>query len=260
MDRNWVFDEPFAQDYTKARQAVIGGFLTAVKEPMSLVSALDVGCGVGYFSKFLSDLGFQVVAVDGRDENAAEGQRRYPEVKFLSRNVEDPDFADLGIFDLVLCVGLVYHLENPFRVIRSLYSLTGKILIVEALCAPGTKPGLQLVDEGLGADQSLNCVAFYPTEACLVKMLYRVGFPFVYGFRRLPGRRFFHPSLRRRKERTILVASKNALTAAEVRLLPDVRGSWEILWTLRERLRKRLDRLRNVLHRGTPILAKAGRS
>jgi SAM-dependent methyltransferase len=225
VDRNWVFDEPFAQDYTKERQAVIGDFLTAVKEPMRLISALDVGCGVGYFSKFLSDLGFRVVAVDGRDENAAEGQRRYPEVKFLARNVEHPDLPDLGIFDLVLCVGLVYHLENPFRAIRSLYALTGKILIVEALCAHGTKPLLQLVDEVSGADQSLNNVAFYPTEACLAKMLYRAGFRFVYRFRRLPGHRLFLASLWPRKKRTILVASKDALTVTEVKLLPDIRGS-----------------------------------
>jgi SAM-dependent methyltransferase len=247
LENNWVFDRAFAQDYTEARQYVIRRFLTEVKEPMKLQSALDVGCGVGYFAKFLSDLGFNVVAVDGREENTAEGKRRYPDISFLTRNAEDPALSDIGTFDFVLCVGLIYHLENPFRAIRSLHSLTGTLLVIEAMCAPGAAPSLQLVDELRGEDQGLNYVAFYPSESCLVKMLYRAGFPYVYGFQSLPDHSLFHASLWRRKERTMLVASKSALSVAELKLLPDVSGSWEILWSLRERFWNRLGRWRNVL-------------
>ena len=243
MDKVWRFDEDYTRNYTKARQEVISKFLADVKDAMHLVSALDVGCGVGHFSKFLSDLGFRVVAVDGRQENAAEGKRRYPGITFVTKNAEDPELPQMGTFDFVLCVGLIYHLENPFRTIRSLYSLTGKVLIVEAMCAPGIEPSLRLVDEISGEDQGLNYVAFYPTESCLVKMLYRSGFPYVYSFETLPNYSLFHASLWRRKERTMVVASKAPLRTKGLKLFPDVQGSWEILLTPRERLRQQWERV-----------------
>jgi len=260
VEADWIFDRDFAQDYTKARQTVIRELLGPLKEPMQLASALDLGCGIGYFSKFLADLGFNVVAIDGRTENASEGQKRYPQVKFLSRDAEDPALPELGAFDLVLCVGLLYHLENPFRVIRSLHSLTKKVLIVEAMCAPGKEPALHLVDEERGEDQGLHYVAFYPTEACLVKMMYRAGFPHVYGFCTLPDHYLFHASFWRRQERTMLVASKEALKTSNLVPLSDIRGSWEILWTRRERLRKKLDGLLGFVRRIRPTLTRAQRS
>ena len=43
-------------------------------------------------------------------------------------NVEDPQVRELGASDLVLCPGLLYHLENPFQAIRNLHALTARIL------------------------------------------------------------------------------------------------------------------------------------
>lgn len=213
MEKQWQFDNSFTQSYTTVRQDFAREFLAALRQQFPLSSAADIGCGVGYFSKFLSDLGFQVVAVDGREKNADEGRRRYPEITFLARNVEDPSLSGIGVFDFVLCVGLLYHLENPFRAIRNLYSLTDKVLLIEAMCAPGPEPNLHLLDEQEYEDQGLHYIAFYPTEPCLVKMLYRAGFPFVYSFKRLPEDEQFRTTLWRKKARTFLVASKIELTA-----------------------------------------------
>jgi SAM-dependent methyltransferase len=250
VSKNWVFDMGFAVDYTKARQEVVGNLLTDLRASLHLSSALDLGCGIGHFSKYLSDLGFRVIGVDGREENAAEARSRYPEITFITRNVEDADLGNLGTFDFVLCVGLLYHLENPFRTIRSLHKLTGKVLIVEAMCAPSKEPTLYLVDEERGEDQALNYVAFYPTQSCLVKMLYRAGFPHIYGFKKLPSHERFHASFWRRKDRTMLVASKVALPETAIRSLPDTRGSWEILSTRRERLARHYRRIVRFLGLG----------
>src|SRR6266704_2031085 len=183
------------------------------------------------------------MAVDGRDEIAKEGRRRHPEIKFHTKDVEDPSFAEFGLFDLVLCVGLLYHLENPFRAIRNLRALTRKVLFVESMCAPGDDPSMKLVDESPAEDQGLTCVAFYPTESCLVKMLYHAGFPFVYGFMNLPDHELFRAALFRRKQRIMFLASTNSFTAPGLKLMPRLTGSWEILATPRERFRARLERL-----------------
>jgi tRNA (mo5U34)-methyltransferase len=212
VTKTWSFDSELTQSYTRVRQAFISDFLGEIRGHVTLRTAIDVGCGVGYFSKFLCDRGLQVVAVDGRDENAKEGQRRYPEITFLTRDAEAASLPEIGIFDFVLSVGLLYHLENPFRAIRNLHALTGKVLIVESTCVPGPEPELLLLEEEQMHDQGLNYVAFYPTEACLVKMLYRAGFPFVYGFDRLPPDVQFRTTLSRKQSRIFLAASKVELS------------------------------------------------
>jgi SAM-dependent methyltransferase len=210
------FDLQHYELLNRARGDVVRSLLGELMGPLGLLTAIDVGCGLGYFSQFLKSLGFQVTAVDGRAENVAEGRRRYPDINFSTANAEDLLSLKLPGFDLVLCFGLLYHLENPFRAIRNLYAVTNKVLLVEGMCIPGGRPAMELLDEGPFDDQGLNFVAFYPSEACLVKMLYRSGFPFVYRFRRLPEHPLYRQSVGRKRERTLLVASKVALATASL--------------------------------------------
>jgi SAM-dependent methyltransferase len=221
VPRTWQFDSNLTRRYTQVREAFAGEFLAEVRKQEVLDSAADVGCGVGYFSKFLSELGLRVVAVDARQDNVDEGKRRYPEITFLVQNVEGETLPQIGTFDFVLCVGLLYHLENPFRAIRNLHAITAKVLLVEAMCVPGTESNLELLDEHRAEDQGLNYVAFYPTESCIVKMLYRAGFPFVYRFKKLPADGQFKSTLWRKRSRTILAASKIELTARNLVLVQE---------------------------------------
>jgi SAM-dependent methyltransferase len=213
MEKKWLFDREWTRDFTGVRQEFIAEFLGTVRRQIELNTALDIGCGMGDSSKFLSDMGIRVVAVDGREENAREAQRRYPEIIFLTRNVEDLTAEEVGTFDFVQCVGILYHLENPFRAIRNIYSLTNKAILIETMCVPNLQPAMDLLDEGVGEDQGLNYVAFYPSELCLVKMLYRAGFSFVCRFKRLQVDELFGATLRRKRQRTFLAASKIALPA-----------------------------------------------
>lgn len=217
VEQGLPFDAPSAKELTRARQDFIQSFLAEIRTQAALQGALDVGCGVGYLSKFLNNLGFEVVAIDGREENTIEARKRYPGITFLTADAERLT-DEVEPHDLVLCAGLLYHLENPFRVIRNLHALTRKVLIVEGMCTPGPEATMELLDEGSLTDQGLNFVAFYPTEACLVKMLYRSGFPFVYLFQRLPEHSLYRQSVGRKRERTMMVASKLPLSAPNLTL------------------------------------------
>ena len=218
MQKVSQFDADFAQEYVRVRQAFTREFLESVRTQIAIESAADVGCGVGYFTRLLSEMGFDVVGLDGRDENVAEAKRRHPAVPFITRNVEDQALLQVGTFDYVLCYGLLYHLENPFQAIRNLHSLTGKLLMVETMCVPGTNANLELLDEYEAENQGLNYVAFYPTESCVVKMLYQAGFPFVYRFKQLRLDSQYATTLWRKRSRTILAASKIELTAPTLEL------------------------------------------
>jgi SAM-dependent methyltransferase len=216
VEKESVFDASIAKRLNDVRQSFIGTFIGAIRGRTELTSVLDVGCGVGYFSEFLTHMDFQVLAVDGREENVIEARNRHPEIRFLVQDVEDKSITELGAFDLVLCLGLLYHLENPFRAIRNLFSVTGKVLLVESMYVPGTQPMMDLLDEAAAPNQGMNYVAFYPSELCLIKMLYRAGFKFVYRFAQLPPGEQYKATRYRKQSRTFLVGSNIALAVSNL--------------------------------------------
>jgi SAM-dependent methyltransferase len=211
MDKPFVFDHPAQAEFMVARREFIGRFLPEWKQALGLRTVLDVGCGVGYFAASLRDMGFEVTAVDAREANISEARRRHPGIDFRVADVEDAQLAALGRFDLVLCFGLLYHLENPFRTMRSLYALTAKLLLVESICLPQETPLLLLFDEPAGEDQSLQSVSCYPSEGALVKMAFRSGFPHVYRFRELPDHDNFQRVVGLDRIRTMLAAATGEL-------------------------------------------------
>lgn len=219
MEKVSTFDVPHAVEYTRVRQSAIAEFVRALRERLELSSALDLGCGVGYFSKSLTELGFRVLAVDGREENTVEAKRRHPGINFLTFDAEELSSKDVGTFDFVLCAGLLYHLENPFRALRNLYGLTGRVLLLESTVVPGDTPVLHLTEELQTENQGLNYISFHATESCMVKLLYKSGFPFVYGFKKLPDYFLFQETPARHRERTMLVAAKQPLALPELEQL-----------------------------------------
>jgi FkbM family methyltransferase len=203
------FETQSAIELNEVRGTFLKSFLPELIQKANITTALDVGCGgLGFFSGLLKDLGLDVTAFDGRPENVAEARTLNPNIDFKVLDVEDTAISLLGHFDLVLCFGLLYHLENPFRAIRNLYEITEKYLLMETQIAPHQSLGSVLYEEYHTPNQSLNYVALMPTESSFVKMLYKVGFAKVYRPSYLPEHPDFRGSLTRHRVRTILIASK----------------------------------------------------
>ena len=208
-----VFDLEHYDALNSSRGAVVSRLISELRQPLELRTSVDVGCGLGYFSGLLGSLGLDVRGVDGRSQNVDEAQRRFPDIPFRQCDAQDFALLDLGLFDLVFCFGLLYHLENPLHTIRHLFAMTAKLLLVESVIFPGDEPIMALVDEGQTEDQGLNHFAFYPTESCLIKMLYKAGFSVVYGFNVLPNHAEYRAGYNVRRTRTMLAAAPNPLSS-----------------------------------------------
>ncbi len=106
--------------------------------------------------------------------------------------------------------------------IRHLHAMTKNVLLVESVTFPGQEPIMALVDEGRTEDQGLNHLAFYPTESCLVKMLYRAGYSDVYGFRKQPNHPEYREGINARRTRTMLVGGLKPIQSALLDRLSEV--------------------------------------
>jgi FkbM family methyltransferase len=201
------FDQHHYQRLIRAREEAIRNVLHRLSPALGLKTALDAGAGVGFFSQTLADCGLSVRGFDGRAENVAEASKRFPAITFEQADLEDRSILALGKFDLVLCFGLLYHLENPLLAVRHLRALTEKCLLLESMCVPDDKPSMLLREEPSASDQGLTDVACYPSEDSLIKMLYRAGFSFVYRLAPLPKHDDFCETFEHRRRRTVLLAS-----------------------------------------------------
>ena len=221
MSKLFAFDRPMQSELRQALTQHLRRVIPHWQSTLGLRTALDIGCGVGYYSAMLCDLGFQVVAADARATNIVEARSRHPGIDFRVAEAEDSELSSLGAFDLVLCLGLLYHLENPVQVVRSLRALTSKLLLIESKAVPVEKPFFIIADEPAGEDQSLEAVSCYPSEGAIVKMCYRAGFPNVYRFRELPDHENYVAAIDRKPTRTMIAASLLPLNSPLIEVAPE---------------------------------------
>jgi tRNA (mo5U34)-methyltransferase len=123
-------------------------------------TALDLACSEGWFSHWLLEWGAsRVVGVDLREVNIRRARLIAEEfgvgpdrLTFQQANVMDLRPAKLGTFDVVLNLGLIYHLENPAGAMRVTRSLTRSLCVVDTLLTLQDEP-LEFL--GLTPDEDL---------------------------------------------------------------------------------------------------------
>jgi FkbM family methyltransferase len=219
------FDQRRYVRLINARARTIRTVVQGLQSTFALATALDAGCGVGFFSQTLQRCGLSVRAFDARIQNILEARKRFPDLPFEQGDIESQQILTLGVFDLTLCFGLLYHLENPMRAIRHLRALTSKGLLLESMCIPGSGAGMLWREEPAAADQSLTDVALYPSEPCLVKMLYRAGFAAVYRVVELPDHDDFRETPLHARRRTVLFAAVTAMPLAGFKRIEEPRAA-----------------------------------
>src|SRR6266567_3508092 len=98
-----VFDQSHYLKLIEARGETIRRVVNELKPALELSTALDAGCGVGFFARILHDAGLEVHAFDGRLENVKQALSRFPQISFQQGDIESSEIRKLGQFDFVLC-------------------------------------------------------------------------------------------------------------------------------------------------------------
>ena len=102
------------------------------------LDVLDVACNCGGFTVQAARsgakhvLGFDVVdryIEQGKFVKAALAQE-LPGIDFRQLRVEDVSAETVGTFDVTLCFGILYHLQDPVSAMQSIASVTKNVLFV----------------------------------------------------------------------------------------------------------------------------------
>ncbi len=100
----------------------------------SNVRLVDLGCGEGGFAVEFARMGFNVVGIEVRDLNIAacfyvKERTNLPNLMFVRDDAWN--LPKYGIFDIVFCRGLLYHMDQPAKFLRLLSAATSRMLILD---------------------------------------------------------------------------------------------------------------------------------
>ena len=117
----------------------------ALPDDLTGVRALDIGCNAGFYSFELARRGAVVLGID-HDEHylrqARWARRRLafePRVEFRRMTVYDLAGLD-DVFDLVLFMGVLYHLRYPLLALDLVTERVKSTLVLQTLTMPGGEP------------------------------------------------------------------------------------------------------------------------
>ncbi len=131
---------------------------------------LEVGCGHADIGAAFAALDAVVTASDARDEHLEEGRRRHPEIAAWQRADLDAEWPFDPDFDLVLHLGVLYHLGDPEAALRRLLRSRGHI-VLETEVADSSDPGYVHWTQESGYDQAFNARGCRPSPAFVERVL-----------------------------------------------------------------------------------------
>jgi len=159
---------PGSQD-TLAQLPTLG-----VPDNLSGLTVLDVGCSDGFYSfesekrgaaRVLAVDNYSSVYIDNPSGFNVAHESLQSRVEFLKSDLFDLDAQQIGQFDVVLFLGVLYHLRHPLLALERLATLCRRQLIVETVIAaiPAGRR-TQLAAALSGYEPPQHWMQFFPSE------------------------------------------------------------------------------------------------
>jgi len=105
-------------------------------------SVLGLGCKEGYNSLDFCELGAtEVLGVEARESFVDEELKgkaggAYPQVQFILDNARTIHEPGLGPFDICLCSGLLYHMQDPVDLLRRIGKISKHLILETHVALP----------------------------------------------------------------------------------------------------------------------------
>jgi SAM-dependent methyltransferase len=144
---------------------------------------LDLGCNQGFWSLAAVENGCDyVLGIDGRQTHIDQAKFVF-DVKCINKdrynfragNIFDLLNEDLGKFDIVLCLGLMYHISKHMTLLERISALNTDLLVIDTYLSLMRTSLLQIHKESL--DVQVNAIDYElvmrPTKTAILDMVHQ---------------------------------------------------------------------------------------
>ncbi|WP_018630040.1 class I SAM-dependent methyltransferase [Niabella aurantiaca] len=114
-------------------------FFPKGREERSGMKVVDLGCLEGGYTAEFARMGFDALGIEARADNfrncnLVKENLGLPNLNFVQDDVRN--MARYGPFDISLCYGLLYHLNDPVHFLKTVADSTKKLLLLNTHFAP----------------------------------------------------------------------------------------------------------------------------
>jgi SAM-dependent methyltransferase len=166
------------------RRYLIGGLLDVTEGSLEGRRVLDLGCNSGFFSLAASEAGANFVhGVDGRqmwvdqanlvfEARSVAPERYHFEVADIFRH----EFTQR--FDVVLCVGLMYHISKPMELFELFDRVGAETIVIDTEVTPSNDSVFRV--NKVSTDNPMTAVdhgvTFYPSRQAVMDLAAEFGY------------------------------------------------------------------------------------
>lgn len=177
------------------------------RQPLSELRIIDLACGEGQYAIEFARHGAHVVAIEGREANIEKARftKRVlglENLEFVLGDIRDLSRDKYGAFDVVLCLGILYHLDAPdvFNLVENIGLVCNGLTVFDTYVSLVPKRRYLFQDKEYWgrdiaehrADQSVaerlnklwssldNAKSVWLTNHTLLNLLTRCGFTSIY--------------------------------------------------------------------------------
>ena len=178
------------------------------RRPLDRLRLLDLACHEGIYAIEFARHGARVLGIEGREAHIKKATFVKEALSLNNMDIVQDDVRNLseakyGRFDVVLCLGILYHLDTPdvFKFVERIGEVCDDIAIIDTRIAmgptesfthKGTKYWGHRIQEGHSATDTAaekikrywasldNLTSFHLSRTSLYSLLGRVGFTTVY--------------------------------------------------------------------------------
>jgi SAM-dependent methyltransferase len=165
-----VFEEPGYRDHYVNLTGMMKNHLHL--DRLRGKKVLDLGCGYGWWGQSLQEHGADVSFVDGRESNLHAVQQQCPNADIRLVNVEA---EPLPKADLILCMGLIYHISNPRALFNKMIAVSPRVFI-DTTCMDHDGEFIVYHSEVSGSQYSLTGSACRPSPKWIINQLHEAGY------------------------------------------------------------------------------------
>ena len=181
-----IFDQGHINRHNQRKKYFFDPLVSWLGGSLKGKRVLDLGCNAGFWSLCAHQAGCEyVLGIDGREMHIEQAEFVFDVYEinrssydFIRANVFEIDFRDYGSFDVVLCLGLFYHINRHVELLEKISTVNSDVLVIDTAIARMRGSYLELLHEDVSEPRmSVDyTLVFRPTAQALFDLVKLFGY------------------------------------------------------------------------------------